>query len=124
MSDEQPTHSVTRTTDSDRVLAVVNYVLFLVSPGTIGLTTIVAVILAYVRRDRSDGFVTSHYTYQIYTFWYALGIAILGWLTVWILGLGLLIWLLGALWVVVRSVIGLMRLVDGRPNPDPTQFWF
>lgn len=124
MTEETQSSPATRSTDSDRVLAVVNYVLFLVSPGTIGFSTIIAVILAYVRRDRSEGFVTSHYTYQIYTFWYGLGMGILGWLTIWIFGLGLLIWLLAALWIVVRSVIGLMRLVDGRPNPEPAQFWF
>ena len=123
MSEDTPSQTITRSTESDRVLTVVNYVLFLVTPATIGLTSVIAVIMAYIRRDNSEGWITSHYTYQIHTFWYGFAFYIAGWLTVWMLGLGLLVWAAGTIWVVIRAIVGLMRVVDGRPNPDPTGFW-
>jgi uncharacterized membrane protein len=111
-----------RDESGDRILAVVNYVLCFLAIAN-GLTLLIAAILAYVRKDQAQPWLQSHFRYQIATFWYGLAIFILGFLTVWFLGLGLLIWLAGGVWLIVRAAVGLIRLVDGRPQADPQGFW-
>lgn len=111
-----------RDESGDRILAVVNYVLCLLAIAN-GLTLLIAAILAYVRKDQAQPWIQSHFRYQIATFWYGLAIFMLGFLTVWFLGLGLLIWLAGGVWLIIRAAVGLIRLVDGRPQADPQGFW-
>jgi len=111
-----------RDESGDRILAVVNYVLCFLAISN-GLTLLIAAILAYVRKDQAQPWLQSHFRYQIATFWYGLAIFIVGFLTIWFLGLGLLIWLGGGVWLVIRSAVGLIRLVDGRPHADPNGFW-
>jgi len=111
-----------RSADSDRTLAVINYVLLLLALSN-GLSAVIAAIIAYIRRDQASALARNHFDFQIRTFWYGLVIFITGFLTIWLLGLGLLIWLGGAVWLVARAVVGLMRLVDGRVHSDPQTFW-
>ena len=115
---------ITPSNDGDRVLGVVNYVLILIGIPTSGILMLVALIFAYIRLDQTHGWVRTHFIYQIRTIWGGLAFAVVGWLTVWILGLGLLIWAVGAVWVLVRGAVGLIRLVDGRGHPDPRAFLF
>ena len=110
-----------RDQNSDRVLAVINYALLLVGISN-GVTVLIAAILGYVRKDNADPLVQNHFRYQIRTFWYWLAMVIVGALT-WIFLIGGLILLLATIWLAIRSAVGLIRLVDGRPHPDPTGFW-
>lgn len=110
-----------RDQNGDRILAVINYALLLVGVGN-GLTVLIAAILAYVRKDNADPLVKNHFQFQIRTFWYWLAMVIVGALT-WILLIGMLILLIANIWLVIRSVVGMIRLVDGRPHSDPTGFW-
>lgn len=123
MAETEP-KNITPSTDGDRVLAIVNYVLILIGVPSSGLAMIVALIFAYIRLDQSSGWIRSHFIYQIRTIWGGLAFAIAGWLTIWLLGLGALIWLVGAVWVIVRGAVGLIRLVDGRGHTDPRAFLF
>ena len=107
----------------DRLLAGINYALCFLAIAN-GLTLIIAVILAYVRKRSAPAWLKSHYQFQIATFWYAVAIAIVGFLTLWFFGLGLLIWLLGSIWLVIKTAVGLVRLVDGRGHSDPNSFLF
>ena len=111
-----------RDESGDRVLAIVNYVLCLLAIVS-GLTLLIAAILAYVRKDQAQPWLKSHFRYQIATFWYGLAIFIIGFLTLWLFGLGFLIWLGGSIWLVIRAAVGLFRLVDGRAQSDPYGFW-
>lgn len=119
MSDDLTPVQSSRNTDSDRVLAVVNYILLLLSP--VGMA--IALILAYMRRERAEVWVQSHFTYQIMTVWYALFLGVVGFITTFIL-IGFLILALLGVWILLRVAIGLVRLVDGRPHPDPKTFLF
>ncbi|WP_422385530.1 DUF4870 family protein [Oceanicaulis alexandrii] len=110
-----------RDQNGDRILAVINYALLLVGIGN-GLTVLIAAILAYVRKDNADPLVKNHFQFQIRTFWYWLAMVIVGALT-WIFLIGMLILLIANIWLVIRSVVGMIRLVDGRPHSDPTGFW-
>ena len=51
--------------------ALVIYILYLVG-FVIGITAIVGIVMAYLNRGKAGGFVESHYTWQIRTFWIAL----------------------------------------------------
>ncbi|WP_440957596.1 DUF4870 family protein [Oceanicaulis sp. LC35] len=110
-----------RDQNSDRVLAVINYALLLVGISN-GVTVLIAAILAYVRKDNADPLVKNHFQFQIRTFWYWLAMVIVGALT-WIFLIGMVILLLATVWLGIRGVVGLIRIVDGRPHPDPTGFW-
>lgn len=107
--------------NGDRTLALVNYVLLLLALSN-GVTALIALIIAFIRRDTAPAWLVNHYNFQIRTVIYGIIIAVVGLATIWVLGLGLLIWLLGAIWLVVRTVVGLMRLVDGRTHPDPATY--
>ncbi|MFP4519975.1 MAG: DUF4870 family protein [Oceanicaulis sp.] len=110
-----------RDQSGDRLLAIVNYVLTFIALSN-GVTLLIAAILAYVRRDQAEPWLKSHFDFQIATFWYGLLIAIVGFLTIWLLGLGRLIWLIGSIWLVIRAAVGLIRLIDGRAHTDPNGF--
>ena len=132
MSDTPQTNP-TSSTDV-RVLAIVCYVLF-IAVFTNGLTGIIGVVLAYIKRDDARGTVwESHFTNLIHVFWIgiavfavflaALGFGALGVMrsastnqfsgailflpAVWICGVGYLVWYL------YRTVKGLIQALDGK----------
>lgn len=126
MTEEQPTSPtpppLATSPDTDRTYALVCYILQILSVVT-GLTAVIAVILAYVRMTEAPDWIKNHYTYQIRTFWIGLAGMVIGVLTIWVLGLGLLIMLATAIWFIVRAVVGLIRLTEGRSHTDPRGFW-
>lgn len=110
---------------NERILVAICYVLFLIGPANF-LTMLIAAIIAWLRYDKSPDWLASHYAFQLRTLVYAvilLLIALACALTVILLPIAIAIWLLWTFWVIIRVVVGLIRLVDGRPNPDPTTFW-
>jgi len=101
--------------------ALVIYILYLVG-FVIGITAIVGIVMAYLNRGKAGGFVESHYTWQIRTFW----IAILGFFISTILlfvGIGFLLGIAVAVWIIVRVVKGLMALQKNEPIADPSSWW-
>jgi len=85
----------------------------------LGIPSIIAVILNYVRRPEARGtFVESHFRWQIRTFWYALLWVSACWLlVVTIVGIPLALVAFGLLtvWVIYRIARGWLRLRDGAP---------
>lgn len=79
----------------------------------VGITALIGVIMAYVKRGESEGFLRSHYDWQIKTFWVVLAGSILGILTVFLF-IGYAI--LGAVFVyfLYRIIKGFMRLSEHR----------
>ena len=101
--------------------ALVIYILYLVG-FVIGITAIVGIVMAYLNRGKAGGFVESHYTWQIRTFW----IAILGFFISTILlfvGIGFLLGIAVAVWIIVRVVKGLMALQKNEPIANPQSWW-
>jgi len=112
-------------TGSDKLMSAINYVLMLVG-NIIGVTSIIAVIIAYARKDTAPDWLKSHYDFQIATFWLALAgivacalmiatfilspIGALGFAAIW-------------LWVLLRNAIGLLRLIDGRGIGNSQTLW-
>lgn len=121
--DTAPPPQSPRDQSGDRILAIVNYVLAFVAISN-GLTLLIAAVLAYIRRDQAEPWLKTHFEFQIASFWYGLIFFLVGFFTLWLLGLGLLVWLFGGIWLVVRSAVGLIRLIDGRAHDNPWGFLF
>ncbi len=96
------------------------YVLYLAS-FVIGITGIIGIVIAYINRGKAGGWIETHYTWAIRTFW----IALLGGfvsLLLLIVGIGFLLGLAVAIWVIVRCIVGLQAVGRREPIRDP-QSW-
>jgi uncharacterized membrane protein len=83
----------------------------------VGITFIAAVIVNYIKRPDVAGTIyESHFTWQIRTFWWSLLWGFLTLLTIWI-GVGFLIGMAAAIWLVYRIVKGWLNLNEGKPVP-------
>jgi uncharacterized membrane protein len=93
--------------------------LYVASFFTCGLTAIIGVVIAYVKRGELAGTpFDSHMTYAIRTFWisligYLIGGALL------IVGIGLLILLAVFVWQIYRTIRGIIRALDSQPIDNP-----
>ncbi|BBO59192.1 hypothetical protein [Mycoavidus sp. B2-EB] len=94
-----------------RTLTHVLYGLYALSL-LIGVTGVIAVIINYIKRSETNGtFYASHFSWQIRTFWWSLGLLILSLLFNGIFIGKLILW--GSmLWVVYRVIKGWLRLND------------
>jgi uncharacterized membrane protein len=146
MSDFQPQPASPRQTDRWLEPGATNvqviYILYLAS-FVLGITALVGLVLAYINRGKAGGWVDTHYTYAIRTFWlsllYILIATVLVFLligTFWIALLygfvsvilmlvlvGVLLAFATAVWVIVRCVIGLQTIGRGEPIKNPTSWW-
>lgn len=86
---------------------------------------IVAVIIAYVKRDEARGtWTASHVTWLIRTFWWSLLWNVIGTIVLFTLGLILIgipiaygIWIATTIWVIYRLVRGYLYFKDSQPIP-------
>jgi len=104
----------------DRQMALIIYILYLLPLG--GVSHVVGLVLAYVSRDSAPEWLRSHYTFQIRTFWMSLlYFAIATILCITIIGLiiGIPMFFAITLWLIVRCVLGLSRLVRNEAYPTP-----
>lgn len=91
----------------------------------VGLPSIIAVVMNYVRRDEVRGtWLESHFRWQLRTFWWALfwvlvALVLFGWLVLIFIGIPLLIasFFLIGVWVAYRVARGWLALNAGRPMP-------
>jgi uncharacterized membrane protein len=96
-------------------LTLVVYILQVASVF-VGITAIVGVIINYVKRDEAAGTVyESHFDWQIRTFWWMLVWSVLGFILIFALGLGLLVWFVAGIWAIYRVVKGWLKLNDNLP---------
>ena len=108
--------------DNGKQLALLNYILYFIG-FFVGVTALVGLIIAYLKKSEAAGWVQSHFVYQIRTFWIGLLWLVIGGLTSFVLiGYLLLVWWF--VFTLVRCVKGVVRLSDNRPIEDPlTWFW-
>lgn len=84
-----------------------------------GISGLVGLILAYVWKGESrPAWELSHYEFHIRTFWLGLAASLVG-IVLMIVGIGFLILLAVSVWVVVRSVIALLKAQKKDAMPDP-----
>ena len=85
----------------------------------IGVTWLVGVIIAYVKRDDAGAtWMASHFSWQIRTFWWALlWMALGGLLAITIIGLVIAypLWIVTWLWALYRVIKGWLRLSEAKP---------
>lgn len=94
-------------------VALVVYVLYALS-FLWGVTMIAGVIVAYVKRDDVSGtWLSSHFDWQIRTFWWGLLWCVIG-LALAFIGVGFLILLVVYFWAMYRVIKGWLRLNDER----------
>lgn len=96
------------------------YILYLAS-FFIGVTGIVGIVLAHINQGKSEAWLESHYTWVIRTFW----IGVAGALTsavLFVVLIGFLTIFLVAIWIIIRTVIGLQKLSRNEPIDNP-QSW-
>lgn len=113
--------------EAGKVSAIGVWVLYLIAPFTAYFVSPIGLIWAYVARGSSASWAQTHFDTQIRMFWtvliWAVGLAVLGAVLLPLFGLGLLVWLvLGVVmvvltvWWVIKSFLGLLRALGGRPN--------
>jgi len=129
-------------TTEERNWALAGYGLYLIAPFTTGLTTLLGVVLAHVRKDGARGtFLESHYRNLILVFWVWFAVAaiaavlfftglasvlvplIQSWPasffalshTILLLGLTFLGVVITCLWYYFRLIRGLIQLLENRP---------
>ncbi|MFN3265430.1 MAG: GYF domain-containing protein [Deinococcales bacterium] len=100
--------------ESDHTFMLVAHILMGVWLFTGGLSSIVAVIMAYVKRpDVAGTYLESHCKWIAETFWWTLGIGFLGAiLTPFLIGLPILFGVF--VWSVYRVIMGAMRISERR----------
>ncbi|MBV8798632.1 MAG: hypothetical protein JOY77_12180 [Alphaproteobacteria bacterium] len=105
----------TRNEASLRGTAILCYVLYLLGWPTVHVTTIVALILAYVQRSEARGTSwESHYRNLIETFWISMIIGIVAIPLCFVfIGIPILIGL--GVWFLYRTIKGLVRAIEARP---------
>lgn len=100
----------------------VQVVYFLYIAGMfIGVSALVGLVIAYINRGKAGGWVDTHYTWQIRTFWIALLYGFISLLLMFLV-IGFLTALATAVWVIVRCIIGLQAAGRGEPIKNP-QSW-
>ena len=109
-------------TTSPKTWAIIVWVLYLAGI-VIGITALIGVILAYVKRAELAGTpFESHMTYAIRTFWISLIGAVIG-LVLSLVLVGFHVLIAVGLWCLYRTIRGLVLALDSRPIPDPAG-WF
>lgn len=87
-----------------------------------GISALAGLVLAYIwRGEARPDWEKSHFTFQIRTFWISLLGSVLGGLLL-IVGIGLLIWLAVCVWVVVRTIVSMLKAQRGEAMPDPASW--
>lgn len=118
MSNNIIEHNSPAPDDSLRLYTIITYALYALSLLN-GITALVGVIMAYVKRGEMAGTIYhSHAQYLIKTFWYTLLGMLVGWLTLFLV-IGFVIITVAAVWFIYRVVMGFIKLLDNRPvSPD------
>ncbi|WP_457935577.1 DUF4870 family protein [Mesorhizobium sp. 10J20-29] len=121
MSDSNPQPATPRKTDSwlepGPTNVMVIYILYLAGL-VIGVSGLVGIVLAYVNRGKAGGFIESHYTWLIRTFWIGLLYALVS-AVLMLLAIGFLLMFAVAVWFIVRCIIGLQALGRNEPIKNP-----
>ena len=97
--------------ENEKTGPTIVYVCYLLS-FAMGISLIIGVVLAYIKKDSASGWVKSHYNYQIRTFWNVLIGSIIGFLT-FMMGIGVVIIGIVYIWLLFRIITGWVKLNNG-----------
>lgn len=109
------TGSLPRTDESFRGTAILAYVLYLIGWPCLHLTTLAALILAYVQRRDARGTIwESHFSNLIETFWISFLLGLVAIPLIFAFGLGILLGIGVLVFFLYRTIRGLIRALDSR----------
>lgn len=101
--------------ESLRSVTLIVYVLQAAS-FIFGITAIVGVMINYIKREDAAGTLyANHFEWQIRTFWWGLLWGLLGFILIFAVGLGFIVWGVAWFWMIYRVVKGWLKLNDGKP---------
>ncbi len=94
------------------------YILYFIG-FVVGITALAGLIVAYLKRGEAGPNATTHFTFQIRTFWIGLLFSFIGAITSMIV-IGVIILFATVVWALIRLIKGFMLASDDKPIPDPT----
>ncbi|MAB15227.1 hypothetical protein [Parvibaculum sp.] len=98
------------------------YILYFIG-FVVGITALAGLIVAYLKRGEAGPNATTHFTFQIRTFWIGLLFSFIGAITSMIV-IGVIILFATVVWALIRLIKGFMLASDDKPIPDPeTWLW-
>ena len=107
---------------SGKQLALIVYILYLAAYFT-GITAVIGVIIAHLKVGSADALLSTHYRFQLRTFWIGLFYIVIGTiLTIAVVGVAVLFWWL--VWSLVRNIKGLLALNENQPIANPASWLF
>lgn len=111
-------------TEKQKTYLLITYIVFVVGFFTGGLITIAGLVMAYLKRDDyNNSIYESHVTYLIRTFWIGFLYTAISFVLS-IIGIGLLLAVLTAIWYVIRIVKGFVTFYDAKPMAKPETWFF
>ncbi|HWK67519.1 MAG TPA: DUF4870 domain-containing protein [Rhizobiaceae bacterium] len=93
------------------------YVLYLAGL-VIGVSVLIGAVIAYVNRGKAGGWVETHYTWAIRTFWIGIAYAVVSFILM-LAAIGFLLLFATAVWFIVRCIIGLQAAGRGEAIKNP-----
>ena len=107
---------------SGKQLALIVYILYFIAYFT-GITAIIGVIIAHLQVGSSDSVASSHFRFQIRTFWIGLLYLVIGTiLSIVVVGFAVLLWWF--IWSLVRNIKGALALNENQPIANPASWLF
>ena len=87
-----------------------------------GITAVAGVFINYLKRNEvKDSWLESHFTWQLRTFWFGLGAAVVGFFLT-IVIIGFLILAANLVWIIYRVVKGWLLLCEDKPIENSNAF--
>lgn len=107
---------------ADTTVVLVVYALMLAG-FVVGFTPLIGVIVAYVYRGKGPAWLDEHYRFQIRTFWIGLLYGLIATILT-MIGVGLMLMIALAIWLIVRCVKGFKAVQEKRaPSNVDTWLW-
>jgi uncharacterized membrane protein len=118
MTDLEKSAPSTTPRSSSESLSKVIYILYLIGI-VVPLTSLVGVVMAYIYRKDAPGWLKTHYTFQIRTFWIGFLYSFVSYLTT-VMFIGFILLLGVFVWLIVRCIKGMQYLerYEAVPNPE------
>lgn len=111
-----------------KVGALIAWALFILSIPSANVLVLVGLVVAYVTRGTATGVARQHIDAQIALFWSVFWWTIAAWVGIFVSALAsvvligipflllfLLVWFLLSVWFTIKSVIGLLNLLNNKP---------
>ena len=113
-----PARQTDRWLEPGQTNALVVYILYLVGLRRSASRGLIGLVIAYVNRGKAGGFVETHYTWQIRTFWIGLLYALIS-AVLMLVAIGFVLAFAVAVWFIVRCIMGIQALQRGEPIKNP-----